>query len=50
MGIKQLIIVCFVVLLLSGCASASDKPAKNDSGNVRVSGDLNASAIDRKGF
>jgi hypothetical protein len=30
--------------------SNQDNPAQNDSDNVRVSGDLTVSAVDRKGF
>ena len=47
---KRLIFICVVALLLSGCASTQDKPAKNNLGNVRVSGDIAVSSIDRKGF
>ena len=50
MNKKQLIIVWVVILLLSGCASIKDKSTKNDSGNVRVSGDATVNTIDRKGF
>ena len=50
MNKKQLIVFLVVMLLLSGCASAQDKPTKNDSGNVRVSGDATVSTVDRKGF
>ena len=39
-----------LVLLLGGCALAQDKATKNDSGNVRVSGDTTISTVDRKGF
>ena len=48
MNKKQLIVACVVALLLSGCASMQDKSKKDDSGNVRVSGDLTVSAVDKK--
>ena len=41
-----------IVLFLSGCVTtpSQDKSSKNDSGNVRVSGDVTVSTINRKGF
>lgn len=50
MNKKQLIVTWEVALLLSGCVSIQDKPTKDDAGNVRVSGDVTVSTIDRKGF
>jgi uncharacterized protein YceK len=50
MIIKQLTIVWVVMLLLSGCTSAQNKPKKDDPGSVRVSGDLTVSSVNRKGF
>ena len=50
MNKKQLIVAWVVVLLLSGCVLIQDKSTKNDSSNVRVSGDATVSIIDRKGF
>jgi len=41
-----------IVLFLAGCAvtSPKDKSSNNDSKNVRVSGDVTVSTVDRKGF
>lgn len=50
MNKKQLTVAWVAVLLLSGCASIKDKSIKNDSSNVRVSGDVTVSTINRKGF
>jgi hypothetical protein len=48
---KQLLAVWALgMLLLSGCALIPDKPTKNDSGSMRVSGDVTVSTVDRKGF
>ncbi|MFA4853892.1 MAG: hypothetical protein WC616_00895 [Candidatus Omnitrophota bacterium] len=50
MNKKQLIVAWVVAFLLSGCASIKDKSTKNDSGNVRVNGDVTVNTVDRKGF
>ena len=47
---KQLIVTWVVVFLLSGCVATQDKSIKNDSGNVRISGDVTVSTVNRKGF
>ena len=41
-----------ITLWISGCATTSsqDKSKKNDSSNMRVSGDVTVSAVNRKGF
>jgi len=41
-----------IILLVSGCATAAtqDEPAKDRSADVRVSGDVIVSAVNRKGF
>ncbi|MFA5351423.1 MAG: hypothetical protein WC357_08885 [Candidatus Omnitrophota bacterium] len=40
------------ILFIAGCATAStqDESVKDTSGNVRVSGDLTISSVNRKGF
>ena len=45
-------ILLIVLLLLNGCSTmqANDKSAKDDSKNVRVSGDITVSTVNRKGF
>lgn len=56
MNKKQLTVVWVIGLVIAifvlGCAtmSSKDKSAKNDSKNVRVSGDATVNAINRKGF
>ena len=53
---KQLIVArgvgLVITLFISGCATMSpkDKSIKNNSSNVRVSGDVTVSAIDRRGL
>jgi len=46
------IIGLVIVLFLSGCTTipAKDKSSKNDSSNVRVSGDVTVSTVNRSGF
>ncbi len=46
----QLVVLIAVTFLLSGCALIQDKSVKNDSGNVRVSGDVTISSVERKGL
>lgn len=56
MNKKQLIVTWMIgsviTLFISGCAtmSSKDKSIKNNSSNVRVSGDVTVSAIDRRGL
>jgi hypothetical protein len=50
MNKKQLIVVGLGLLLLSGCVGIQDRSIKNDSSDVRVSGDVTVSARDRKSF
>ncbi len=46
-----MIILGLVILGGSGCVLLQpDKPVKNTPGNLRVSGDVTVSAVDRKGF
>ena len=48
MNKKQLITAWVIALLLSGCALVQDKSKNNDSGSMRVSGDVTVSAINGK--
>ena len=45
---KELIFLLVLVALVSGCVSSQEKPKKTDSSNVRLSGDVTVSVINRK--
>jgi len=50
--VSSLFILLIGLLLLNGCSTmqSNDKSRKDDSKNVRVSGDATVSTVNRKGF
>ena len=44
---KQLMVIGLVIFLASGCVLIQDKPADDDLRDVRISGDVTVSTVDR---
>ncbi len=47
---KQLMVIWLAVFLASGCVLIQDKPVDDDLSDVRISGDVTVSTVDRKEF